>query len=184
MQVSPRPELDERYENLTPRQKAIVAARVHNPDATNRTIAHEIAPKIYNDEYRPDGEEPVEQLNESYTSQFQNKDEIEELIDYKQAIAHNQRDAGDMQTTGDPLSAAPGMDAEQAWQGIHNRPAQQTQPSEQSQHIHAPVRVEQQDESWIVEFDAEYFQHLLASQQLPLALHRKFVEAVMADETE
>jgi len=186
MQVSPRPELDSRYDNLTPKQKAIVDARVQNPDATNRDIAHSIAPEIYNEKYKKQSEEPVDQLNESYTSQFQNKDEIKELLDYKQELKDNQRTEGTMQTTGDPFSADPSMEQSQAWQSITERPVQQsqsTEPAKGSYQFQAPVIVEQQDDRWTVEFEPEYFQHLLSSQRLPPELHQELVEAVIEAKT-
>jgi len=186
MQVSPRPELDSRYDNLTPKQKAIVDARSQNPDATNRDIAHSIAPEIYNDNYKTQSEEPVERLNESYTSQFQNKDEIQELLDYKQELQDNQRTEGTMQTTGDPFSADPNMQEQQGWQSITERPVQNTQsqePAKETYQFQAPVIVEQKSDRWVVEFEPEYFQHLLSSQRLPPELHQELVEAVIEAKT-
>jgi len=180
----PRPELDQRYQNLTPRQQAVVDARVQNPDATNRDIAHTIAPEIYNSDKRQQGDEQIDQMNESYTSQFQNKDEIEELIEYRQEIQDNQRQEGSIQTTGDPFSADPGMEEQSGWQSVKDRPVKQTQQNTQEQptetyQFQAPVRVQQNDNSWTVEFDAQYFQHLLSSKRLPPELHEELVEAVI-----
>ena len=185
MQVSPRPELDQQYNSLTPQQKAIVDAVVENPDATNRAIAHEHGPRKLNEQ---DNDKEKDQFNESYVSQFCNDDEYAELITYKQELQDNQRQEGSMQTTGDPFSADPNMPEQQStWQGIKERPVQQTQP-EQSQappkprhEFQAPVRVEQNENSWTVEFEPEYFQHLLSSKRLPPELHEELVEAVITE---
>jgi len=186
MQVSPRPELDQRYQNLTPRQQAVVDARVQNPDATNRDIAHSIAPDIYNDQKKDPTDDSIDTMNESYTSQFQNKDEITELIEYRQEIQDNQRETGSMQTTGDPFSADPNMpDDTSGWQSVKDRPVKQTQQtqsqetSKETYQFQAPVRVEQTEQSWTVEFEPQYFQHLLSSKRLPPELHEELVEAVI-----
>lgn len=194
MHVSPRPELEQRFDDLTPRQKAVVAARVQNPDATNRDIAHTIAPRIYNEEQKPPEKEPIDKMNESYTSQFQNKDEIKELIKYRQEIRDNQRYEGETTTTGDPFSGNPAMQSQReqsrGWQSITERPVQQTNDQSQQQEppkpryeFQAPVRVEKKENAWTVEFEPEYFQHLLSSKRLPPELHQELVEAVIEAKT-
>jgi len=187
MVVSPRnnrPELEQRYQNLTARQQAVVDARVENPDATNRDIAHSIAPQIHNEDKKAPRDEAIEEMNESYTSQFQNKDEIQELIEYRKEIQDNQRSEGSMQTTGDPFSADPNMPEQKSgWQSVKERPVKQTQDPEPTDtyQFQAPVRVEQGENSWTVEFEPEYFQHLLSSKRLPPELHEELVEAVISE---
>jgi hypothetical protein len=188
MQVSPRPELDQRYQNLTPRQQAVVDARTQNPDATNRDIAHSIAPEIYNSEKRQQGDEEIDQMNESYTSQFQNKDGIKELIEYRQEIQDNQRNQGEMQTTGDPFSADPNMPKEKSgWQSVKERPEkghpQQTQEPRETYQFQAPVQVEIKDDRYSVDFEKEYFMHLLSSKRLPPELHEELVESVLEEKS-
>jgi hypothetical protein len=186
MQVSPRPELDQRYQQLKPLQKAIVDARVENPDATNRKIAWEFAPKLYNERHKDESDEPKEEANESYTSQFLNDPDIEELVQYKQDIQDNQRETGSMQTTGDPFSADPNMPEQKSgWQSVKERPVKQTQDPEPTEtyQFQAPVQVEIQDDRYRVDFEKEYFMHLLSSKRLPPELHQELVEAVLEEKS-
>jgi len=188
MSVSPRPELDQRYQNLTPRQQSIVDARVQHPEATNRDIAHSIAPEIYNQEKREPSDERIDEMNESYTSQFQNKDAISELIQYKQEIKENQRQEGSMTTTGDPFSANPNMPEQKSgWQSVKERSEkghpQQSQEPRETYQFQAPVQVEIKDDRYTVDFEKEYFMHLLSSKRLPPELHEELVEAVLEEKS-
>lgn len=181
MQVSPRPDLEQEYQGLTPQQKAIVDAKVDYPDATNRAIAHEHGPAKLKAQ---DNNKQKDKFNESYVSQFCNNEDYDELIQYKQNIKQNQRSEGSIETTGDPFSANPNMpDGQSGWQSVKDRPVKQTQPEQPTEtyQFQAPIRVEQKENSWAVEFEPEYFQHLLSSKRLPPELHEELVEAVIAE---
>jgi len=206
MQMAPRDDLEAQFADLTDRQKAIVEAWAEHPEATNCNIADTHAPRIYNEEYADSDDDHIKEMNESYVSQFSNKDGINELIKYKQDIVQNQRFEGNATTEGDPFSADPNMQTQreagyQTWdERPNNQAAQRSEPQQTRQqaeqqtdtaHDHIPVDSQQielrapvaaqiHEDRVTVHFDKQYFQSLLEGQALPPELHRQLIEDVLS----
>jgi hypothetical protein len=178
MRANPNDRLDRQYEDLTPKQQAIIDAHAENPDATNRKKAKLAGEKL--------GEGSV---NESYCSQSLNND-YPEVAQYRAEIVQNEREEGQMQTVGDPFEAIPQQDS--GYQSIQDRQVKRTQGQEQQAdgttgQIQDPtdspltpqqVAVSVQDDGVVVKFDRTYFRNLLETQELPPHMHKQLVAEI------
>jgi len=200
MQMAPRDDLEREYEQLTPKQKAIVDARVAHLEVPKTHISRDYAPQTYNEEYAESEQDKEDEFNNSYVTQIlngRNNELIPEIVEYLQDIEQNQRSEGTMQTTGDPFSANPNMDdTDQSWQTWDDRPnkeaaqsaseatqavAEQDNGSDQPIQLRAPVAARIEDDAVHVLFDKQYFQKLLEGQSLPPELHKQLMEDILSE---
>jgi len=183
--IAPDDELEQQYDNLTEKQRAVIDAHAQNPDETNREKARIAGEDIL-------GTEPV---NESYCSEIINS-KYPELAKYREEIEQNERPEGKQKTIGDPFANL--QDEDQSYQTITDRPVKETEASnseqEPQEHVtmQEPQQVRQQFESPAVQIaDAgdgihiklsyRYVQELLESpnSQLPDDLHQQLVDVVL-----
>jgi hypothetical protein len=188
MQANPNTELDNQYQNLTPKQQAVIDAHAKNPDETNREKA-----RIAGEDILGQGE-PV---NESYCSEILNKS-YAELAQYREEIEQNERPEGQQQTVGDPFDALQPQDGDSRSRGpqtIQERPVkstkddtQETEPQAQTQtepphrvESNSPIQVADGGDGIVVKFSYRYVQSLLENQetQLPDDLHQQLVDVVL-----
>lgn len=191
----PRDDLDERFRNLTDKQQAIVLVRVEHPDVPKTHISRDYAPEIYNERFVDSEDDTIDEMNNSYVTQVLNDESKQEIIKHKQEIKENERQEGELTTTGNPFTAGPD-DQPQGFQSIQDRPVKQTgsgerdttdsqtntQQAEQTQmQSPAGVRVGQADQGVWVLFDERYLQQLLENQdiELPQELHERLVQALL-----
>jgi len=200
MAMAPRTDLEQEYDNLTDRQKAIVDARVEHPDCPKTHISRDYAPEIYNRDYAESETDHINEMNNSWVTQVLNgksNEIIPEIVEYKQDIKQNQRREGEMTTTGDPFSADPNMDDDNSWQTWDERPTKQAQQqntqqepaTDASEHAQEPIELRAhvaaqiEDETVHVVFDRQYFQSLLEGQALPPELHKQLMTEVLSELT-
>lgn len=191
--MTPRDDLDRAYQQLTDMQKAVVDARVANPDVPKTHISRDHAPKIYNEEYADSEADHKDEFNNSHVTQMLNgntNELIPEIIEYRQDIAHNQRSEGTMTTEGDPFTADPNMDDSEGWQTWDERPnkaaAQSDNPtdSDQADLVQSAVttqpRIQVGDtgDGVVLKIDYSYLQELLEAQTLPPELNKELTSLV------
>jgi hypothetical protein len=178
MQAQPNEDLEQEYNNLTEKQRAIIDAHAENPDATNREKAQKAAETLGED------------INESYCSQVINN-RYPELAHYRADIVQNQRSEGEQRTTGDPY---PDLDADRSWQTITECERQASSDAAASDGKQdsvddetamrrasaraAPVRVDTDADTVTIELNRQYVQALLQARALPPELHDRVLDAV------
>jgi len=192
MQANPNTDLDQDYQNLTEKQKAVIDAHAKNPDATNREKARIAGVEILGED---------EPINESYTSEILNKDHAE-LAKYREEIEQNERVEGQQQTIGDPFKSLQQQqqDQGQGFQSIQERPVKQTTPESdetedtpqvqqpqvqqrtKSQPIQStsPIQVADTGDGIVVKFSYGYLQDQLQrpDSQLPDELQQQLVDVM------
>ena len=176
MQANPNEQMDQAYQSLTEKQRAVIDAHAKNPDETNREKA------------RIAGEEILGQdgpVNESYCSEIINK-KYADLAEYRAEIEQNERPQGSVETTGDPFSDLPDND-EPDVQTIQDRPVKDAGPEQEPMEATAqtiqsnPIQVLDTGDGIAIKLDYRYVQTLLESQEtmLPDDLHQQLVDVVL-----
>jgi hypothetical protein len=176
MHANPNMDLDNQYDSLTEKQKAVIDAYAKNPNETNREIARIAGEEILAD----DG--PV---NESYCSEILNRDHPQ-LAEYRAEIEQNEREAGSMQTAGDPFEALQN-DQQDTFQTIQDRPVKQTESEEESPqvaettHTVSPIQVASAPDGIVIKISYSYVEALLKARDvdLPEDMHEQLVDALM-----
>jgi len=196
--MAPRTDLEQAYDNLTDRQKAIVDARVAHPDVPKTHISRDYAPEIYNRDYADSEDDHKDEFNNSHVNQLLNGNEkaiIPEIIKYRQELKENQRSEGTMTTEGDPFSADPNMgDESEPWQTWDDRPnksaakasesdggdaqAQQTQLVSQGNKAAPRLAVADSGDGVVLKLDYEYVRELLEKHELPPEMQRQVMGVV------
>jgi hypothetical protein len=173
MHANPNEYLDRQYDDLTPKQKAVIDAHAENPDATNREKARIAGEEILGE----DG--PV---NESYCSEIIKKD-YAELAEYRAEIEQNERVEGSEQTVGDPFEAL--QSNQESFQSIQERPVKETeedtpQVSEPTQTV-SPIQVASAPDGIMIKLSYSYVEALLKARDvdLPDDMHEQLVDALM-----
>jgi len=168
-------DLDEEYQNLTEKQRAVIDAHAEKPDETNRKKT-EIAEDKLGDS-----------INESYASQVINK-KYPKLAKYREEIEQNQRQEGSMQTKGNPFKGIP--QDEGGFQSIQDRPVKETQSQDQEQTsqkspqpavAQQPVQVREDVDGVLLKIDYRYLRELLVDQEtkLPDELQARLVDVLV-----
>lgn len=193
MQANPNTDLDQQYQNLTEKQRAVIDAHAQNPDATNREKSRIAGEEILGES------EPV---NESYTSEILNK-KYPKLAQYREEIEQNERVEGQQQTIGDPFEALQQQQQESGFQSIQERPVkeivqsetvesetEQSQPAQQSREPQvqrrqpvrssSPIQVADTGDGIVVKFSYSYLQDQLqrSDSQLPAELQQQVVDVM------
>jgi len=170
-------ELEQQYQDLTDKQRAVIDAHAEHPDETNRRKT-EIAEGKLGDS-----------INESYASQVINK-KYPKLAKYREEIEQNQRQEGSMTTEGDPLAGKISQN-DTGFQSIQDRPVKETQsqdqeqPSQESQAQPAvaqqPVQVREDVDGVLLKIDYRYLRELLVDQdtRLPDELQARLVDVLV-----
>jgi hypothetical protein len=167
-------DLDEQYQNLTDKQRAVIDAHAENPDETNRKKTELAEDKL------------GDSINESYASQVINK-KYPKLAKYREDIEQNQRQEGSMTTEGDPFSGE--LSEDKGFQTFDERPVKETQSQDQEPTqetpqpavAQQPVQVREDVDGVLLKIDYRYLRELLVDQEtkLPDALQARLVDVLV-----
>jgi len=166
--------MDRQYQDLTPKQKAVIDAYAKHPNETNREIARIAGEEILGD----DG--PV---NESYCSEILNKD-YAELAEYRAEIEQNERGEGSQTTVGDPFEA---FQEESGFQSIQERPVKQTESDDEEPQVAptqtvSPIQVADAGDGVVIKLSYRYVEGLLKARdvEIPEDMHEQLVDVLMS----